>query len=84
MIVDNPKLTSERAEQIIYLLRDNPGVEMTLGDIADETGLPTAELAAHLEELNDHGLVLKATTTDGFDTYSFPADFQRGATPNAR
>jgi hypothetical protein len=81
--MDQPKLTSDRAEQLINLLRDNPGVEMTLGDIADETGLPIEDLAAHMEELNDHGLVLKATTTDGFDTYQFPADYQRGATPNA-
>jgi DNA-binding IclR family transcriptional regulator len=81
--MDQPKLTSARAEQIINLLRDNPGVEMTLGDVADQTGLPIAELAAYLEELVGHNLLLKNTTSDGFDTYSFPAEYQRGSTTNA-
>jgi len=81
--MDQPKLSGERAEQIVNLLRDNPGVEMTLGDIADQTGLPAAELAAYLEELVDHGLALKSTSADGFDTYSFPAEYQRGSTANA-
>lgn len=76
----NPKLTPERAERIINLLRDNPGVEMTLGDIADETGLPIEDLGAHLEDLSNRNLLLKATTADGFDVYTFPVAFQRGTT----
>ena len=78
--MENPRLTSDLAEQIVNLLRDNPGVEMTLGDISDETGLPVADLAAYLEELVSHNLVLKGTTPDGFDVYSFPSDYQRGST----
>ncbi|HEU4325155.1 MAG TPA: hypothetical protein VFS21_18585 [Roseiflexaceae bacterium] len=78
--MENPKLTPARAEQIVNLLRDNPGVEMTLGDIADETGLPVDELAAHLEELVGHQLLLRSTTDDGFDVYTFPVAFQRGTT----
>lgn len=79
--MEKPKLTPARAEQIVNLLRDNPGVELTLGDIADETDLPVDELAAHLEELVEHQLVLKSTTSDGFDVYTFPVAFQRGTTP---
>lgn len=78
--MDNPKLTSERAELIINLLRDNPGVEMTLTDIADQTGIPVAELAAHLEDLSSRSMILKSTTDDGFDVYTFPVAFQRGST----
>lgn len=40
--MERPKLTSELAERIVNLLRDNPGISMTLGDIADETDLPVA------------------------------------------
>jgi len=78
--MQNPKLTPDRAERIINLLRDNPGVELTLGDISDQTGLPVEELAAHLEDLTDRGMLLKATTSDGFDLYTFPVAFQRGTT----
>jgi DNA-binding IclR family transcriptional regulator len=77
--MENPKLTSERAELIINLLRDNPGVFMTLGDIADETELPADEVAAHLQDLLAHGLILNEVTGDGLDTYRFPDEFQRGA-----
>ncbi len=77
--MERPKLTSERAEMIINLLRDNPGVPMTLADISDETGLPADELGAHLEELLSHGLILNEVTGDGLDTYRFPDEFQRGA-----
>ena len=76
--MDEPKLTSDRAEMIINLLRDNPGVSMTLADIGDETNLPVDELAAHLEELVEHAVLEKETTVDGFDAYRFPADYQRG------
>ena len=79
--MERPKLTSERAEQLINLLRDNPGVSMTLGDLSDETGIPIDEIGAHMEELVDHNLVLKDTADDGVDTYSFPAEYQRGTTP---
>lgn len=78
--MENPKLTSERAEQIINLLRDNPGVSMTLGDIADAVNLPIEDIGAHMEELVAHNLVLQDTSDDGFDTYSFPAEYQRGTT----
>jgi hypothetical protein len=80
VIMENPKLTPDRAEQIINTLRDNPGVEMTLSDIADATGLPVEDLGAHLEELIDHDLLIKSTTADGFDVYTFPVAFQRGST----
>ena len=76
--MDEPRLTPDRAETIINLLRNNPGVSMTLGDIGDETGLPVEELAAHLEELVNHAVLEKETTPDGFDVYRFPADYQRG------
>jgi hypothetical protein len=78
--MENPKLTSDRAELIINTLRDNPGVEMTLGDIADATGLPIEDLGAYLEDLSDRAMLLKSTTADGFDVYTFPAEYQRGAT----
>jgi hypothetical protein len=81
--MDQPKLTSDQAEQIINTLRDNPGVSMTLGDIADLTGIALPDLAAHLEELAAHDLVIKETTVDSFDTYRFPHEYQRGATGNA-
>lgn len=74
------KLTSERAETIVNLLRDNPGIHMTLGDIADETGLPADELAANLEDLINHNLIVRELTADGLDTYRFPDEFQRGTT----
>ncbi len=76
--MERTNLTSERAETIINLLRDNPGVSMTLGDIVDATNLPVDELAANLEEIVGHGLILKETTVDGFDVYRFPAANQRG------
>jgi DNA-binding IclR family transcriptional regulator len=74
------KLTSERAETIVNLLRDNPGVHMTLSDIADETGLPVDELAANLEDLLSHNLIISEPTDDGLDSYRFPDEFQRGTT----
>ena len=76
--MERPKLTPERAETIVNLLRDNPGVSMTLGDIADATDVPVEELGAHLDELVDHGLVETETTADGFDVYRFPSDYQSG------
>jgi hypothetical protein len=78
--MEHPKLTSQRAEAIINLLRDNPGVSMSLGMIADEMALPVEDLAVYLEELVSHDLAIKETTTDGFDTYRFPEAFQRGST----
>jgi DNA-binding IclR family transcriptional regulator len=78
--MENPKLTPDRAEQIINTLRDNPGVEMTLSDIADATGLSIADLGAYLEDLTDRDMLLKRTTDDGFDVYTFPVAFQRGST----
>lgn len=76
--MSDPKLTPGRAEQIINLLRDNPGVSQTLSDIADATQLPIEEVAAHLEELADHGLIFHEETPDGVDTYRFPEVRQRG------
>ena len=77
--MENPKLTADRAEQIINTLRDNPGVEMTLGDIADAVGMPIADLGAYLEDLSDRNMLIKRTTNDGFDVYTFPVAFQRGS-----
>ncbi len=76
--MERPKLSSDNAERIVNLLRDNPGVEMTLGDISDQTGLPVEDLGAYLDELVAHMLVETETTADGFDVYRFPAQFQRG------
>ena len=76
--MDEPKLTPNLAERLINLLRDNPGVSMTIGDIGDETGLPAEELGAHLEDLVERAVLEKDTTPDGFDVYRFPADYQRG------
>jgi predicted ArsR family transcriptional regulator len=78
--MEQPKLTSDRAELIVNLLRDNPGVSMTLADIADETGLAVEDLAAHLEDLVSHHLVIREVTPDGFDVYRFPDEYQRGST----
>ena len=77
--MERTKLTAEQAETIINLLRENPGVAMTLGDIADATTIPSDELAAHLEELVGHEALEKETTVDGFDTYRFPSDSRRGS-----
>jgi len=76
--MERPKLTPERAETIINLLRDNPGVGMTLADISDQTTLPVDEIAAHLEDLDAHQLVEHELTPDGFDVYRFPDEYQRG------
>jgi hypothetical protein len=79
--MEQPQLTGDLAERIINLLRDNPGVSMTLGDISDMLAIPDAELAAHLEELSGQGgPLLHDLTPDGVDVYSFPAEYQRGAT----
>lgn len=76
--MERPKLSADRAELIVNLLRDNPGINMTLGDISEQTDLPVEELGAHLDELVDHMLVERESTPDGFDVYRFPAEFQRG------
>jgi len=78
--MEQPKLTSEVAEGIINLLRDNPGVSMTLGTIADETGLPAEDVAAYFAELGSSEVIVKETTPDGFDTYRFAVEFQTGTT----
>jgi DNA-binding IclR family transcriptional regulator len=73
------QLTPERAELIINLLRNNPGIDMTLGDISDETGMSHEELAAHLADLVRREVLEQDVTPDGFDVYRFPADYQRGS-----
>ena len=78
--MEHPQLTPERAEAIINLLRDNPGVSMTLGTIADETGLPVEDVAAYFAELGSSEVIVKETTPDGFDTYRFAVEFQTGTT----
>lgn len=75
--MERPKLTSEIAESIINLLRDNPGVAMTLDQIADEIDLPVEDLGAHLDELVQHNIVDQETDAEGFDMYRFPDQFQR-------
>jgi predicted ArsR family transcriptional regulator len=76
--MEEQKLTPERADAIIMLLRENPGVSMTLGDISDATGLPTEEVAAHLVDLTAKGAIDSETTADGFDIYRFPDEHRRG------
>ncbi len=76
--MERPKLTSDRAELVINLLRNNPGVDMTLGDIGDQTGLPIEALGAYLADLVSRRMLEQETTVDGFDVYRFPADYQRG------
>lgn len=76
--MERPKLTSEKAELIINLLRNNPGVGMRLSDIAHETGLAVEDVGAYMEELTERPFVERETTPDGFDTFRFPDDLQRG------
>jgi hypothetical protein len=78
--MEHPQLTPGRAESIINLLRDNPGVSFTLGMIADETGMPVEDAAAYLAELGSSEVIVKETTSDGFDTYRFAVEFQTGTT----
>jgi hypothetical protein len=78
--MEQPKLTAELAERIINLLRDNPGVSLTLSDIADATAQPVEDLAVYLEDLATRGIVIHETTLDGMDVYAFPAEYQRGTT----
>jgi len=78
--VERPKLTPELAERIINLLRDNPGVSMTLADISDETDLPVEDLAVYLAELTEHNLIVNDTTPDAIDVYRFPDEYQTGTT----
>lgn len=78
--MERPKLSGENAEQIINLLRDNPGVSMTLADIADETELPVEDLGAYLEELSAHNLLVHDVTPDEVDVWSFPDEYQTGTT----
>ena len=84
--MERHRLTSDQAELIINTLRNNPGVQMTLGDLSDETGIPADELATYLEEFaNGTGSGIdRDTTSDGFDVYSFNDNAQRGsgAPPN--
>lgn len=82
--MERPKLDGETAERIINLLRNNPGVSMTLGDIADGVTLPVENVAVYMEELADHQHVVAEQTPDGFDTYRFPEHKQLGsvAPPN--
>lgn len=76
--MERPQLSSEIAEAVVNLLRDNPGVSMTLDQISEELNLPVEDLAAYLDELVGHKLVVQDTTPDGFDTFAFPAEYQRG------
>jgi DNA-binding IscR family transcriptional regulator len=76
--MEEQKLTSDRADAIITLLRENPGVSMTIGDISDATNIPVEELAAHLTELSGKGVIDSETTADGFDVYRFPDEQRRG------
>ncbi|HSH78331.1 MAG TPA: hypothetical protein VLA19_07340 [Herpetosiphonaceae bacterium] len=69
--MERPKRSAENAERIANLLRDNPGVAMTVGDITGKTGLPSDDLAAHMSVETD-------TTAGGFHVYPFPAQVQRG------
>ncbi len=84
IVIERPKLDGETAERIINLLRNNPGVSITLSDIADGTELPVEDLTMYLEELTDHQHVVAETDDEGFDRYRFLENQQRGsmAPPN--
>lgn len=85
--MERHRLTSDQAELIINTLRNNPGIEMTLGDLSDETGIPVDELATYLEEFSagTGSAIEHFTTSDGFDVYRFSDNAQRGtmAPPNS-
>lgn len=82
--MERHKLNAAQAELIINTLRNNPGVDMTLSDISDETGIEVAELAAYLDDLVEREYIDSDTTGDGFDVYRFHETAQRGsmAPPN--
>lgn len=76
---NEPRLTPALAERIINLLRDNPGVSLTMIDISDMLKIPVEELAAHLEELSgENRPLIHDITPDGVDVYFYPAEYQRG------
>ena len=74
--MERPKMTSEQAETIINVLRDNPGIEMTLSMISDNTAIPVEDLAVYLKELEDNQKVLRTTTPDGHAVYRFPPAYR--------
>jgi hypothetical protein len=76
--MEQHKLDSETAELIINTLRNNPGVDFTLSQLADETALPADELAAYCEDLTRRTIIEQETTPDGHVVYRFPDAFQRG------
>lgn len=77
--MSEPKLTPALAERIVNLLRDNPGVSLTMIDISDMLKIPVEELAAHLEELSgENRPLIHEITPDGVDVYFYPAELQRG------
>ncbi len=76
--MERHQLTPDTAELIINLLHNHPGVDMTLGDISDQTALPADTLGAFLSDLVRRGMIEHETTPDGFDVYRFPGEFQRG------
>lgn len=76
---NEPKLTPALAERIVNLLRDNPGVSLTLIDISDMLKIPVEELAAHLEDLSgENRPLIHDITPDGVDVYFYPSELQRG------
>jgi predicted transcriptional regulator len=77
--MERHKLDGELAERIINTLRNNPGVDMTLADLSDETGIDVDELAAYLDDLVQREYIDSDTTTDGFDVYRFHETAQRGS-----
>ncbi len=79
--MERPTLTPETAEDVINFLRNNPGASMTLGQLSDELGFPAEDLAAHLNDLVRRKILEQDTTSDGFDVFRFPDDYQRGSMP---
>ncbi len=82
--MERHKLNAEQAELIINTLRNNPGVDMTISDISDETDIEVDELAAYLDDLVQREYIDSDTTEDGFDVFRFHETAQRGsmAPPN--
>ncbi|WP_025745742.1 hypothetical protein [Kallotenue papyrolyticum] len=74
------QLNSQPTETSINTLRDNPGLDFRLGQLADEPGIAVDELAASCADLARKAIIEHDLTPDGFDVYRFPDAYRRGST----